>query len=236
MAAALAVLEREEDLRTMAHEELDRWLDQLDAETVKGPTLRDLSERVLATRSQLLSACLEPVIRQPYAAELEQTEAVCGCGRQLRRRRVDAKEISTLHGRLTLPRPYCYCDACGRGFHPVDGRRNGGVGPGAKRKGFDSPCWVRTTVCSMWPAGTRWPTRRSCRARLVSWPCGSPTTRCASRWSPTGRSGSGTCAGTTSPRAKRFWTTTTVRSTCTRPPVRSTARGRWRRTSGPRPR
>src|SRR5881397_3403633 len=268
MAAALAVLEREEDLRTMAHEELDRWLDQLEAETVKGPTLRDLSERVLATRSELLSACLETVICQRYAAELEQTEAVCGCGRQLRRRRVDAKEISTLHGRLTLPRPYFYCDACGRGFHPldaklglapehhqydiqerttrlsaelpygvsheqfehltgvpasphfihdtlnavgeaatlervlpdtdeiarrietarggpgaapcwswratapmrrhghpVDGRRNGGLGPGAKRKGVDYTCWVRTTVFSMWPAGTRWPTRRSCRAR-----------------------------------------------------------------------
>jgi len=122
MAAALAVLEREEDLRTMAHEELDRWLDQLEAETVKGPTLRDLSERVLATRSQLLSACLETVIRRQYAAELEQTEAVCGCGRQLRRRRVDAKEISTLHRRLTLPRPYFYCDACGRGFHPLDAK------------------------------------------------------------------------------------------------------------------
>jgi len=116
------VLEQEEDLRTMAHEELDRWLDQLEAETATGPTLRDISERFLATRSQLLSACLETVIRQQYAAELEQTEAVCGCGRQLRRRRVDAKEISTLHGRLTRHRPYLYCDACGLGFHPLDAK------------------------------------------------------------------------------------------------------------------
>ena len=105
MAAALAVRAREEDLRSMAHEELDRWLDQLDAETAKGPTLREISERFLATRSQLLGACLETVIRQQYAVELQQTEAVCGCGRRLRRRRLDAKEISTLHGCVTLHRP-----------------------------------------------------------------------------------------------------------------------------------
>jgi hypothetical protein len=106
----------------MAHDELDRWLDQLDAETAKGPTLREISERFLATRSQLLSACLETVIRQQYGAELERTEAVCGCGRPLRRRRVDAKEISTLHGCLTLHRPYFYCEACGLGFHPLDAK------------------------------------------------------------------------------------------------------------------
>ncbi len=64
MAPALAVLEREEDLRTMAHDALDRWLDQLDAETATAPTLREISDRFMATRSQLLSACLETVIRQ----------------------------------------------------------------------------------------------------------------------------------------------------------------------------
>lgn len=120
MAPALAVLEREEDLRTMAHDALDRWLDQLDAETATAPTLREISDRFMATRSQLLSACLETVIRQQYAAELAQTEAACACGRRLRRRRLDAKELSTLHGRVTLHRPYFYCDACGVGVHPLD--------------------------------------------------------------------------------------------------------------------
>ncbi len=122
MAPALAVLEREEDLRTMAHDALDRWLDQLDAETATAPTLREISDRFMATRSQLLSACLETVIRQQYAAELEQTEAACACGRRLRRRRLDAKEMSTLHGRVTLHRPYFYCDACGVGCHPLDAK------------------------------------------------------------------------------------------------------------------
>jgi hypothetical protein len=104
----------------MAHDALDAWLDQLAADTAEAPTLLEISERFMATRLTLLSACLETVIRQRYATELHQTEAVCGCGRRLHRRRLDAKEISTLHGRLTLHRPYFYGDACGIGFHPLD--------------------------------------------------------------------------------------------------------------------
>jgi hypothetical protein len=119
MGAALA-LDSQEDLRTMAHEALDAWLDRIEADTTEALTLRDLSERFLATRAQLLGACLEAVIRRQYAADLEQREAVCQCGRRVARRRLDAKEISTLHGRFTVHRPYFYCEACGIGFHPLD--------------------------------------------------------------------------------------------------------------------
>ena len=119
---AAAVLDQQEDVRTMAHDALDAWLDQMDAETAAHPTLLAISERFMATRLTLLGACLDAVIRQQYAADLEQTEAVCGCGRRLRRRRLDAKEISTLHGRVTLERPYFYCDACGTGFHQLDAK------------------------------------------------------------------------------------------------------------------
>src|SRR5712692_3604210 len=122
MGAALAGLDRQEEFRTMAHDALDKWLDQLDTDTPQRPTLREMSDRFTATRSELLGVCLETVIRRQYAAELQQTDAVCACGRRLRRRRVDAKEISTLQGRLTLHRPYFYCDACGVGFHPLDAK------------------------------------------------------------------------------------------------------------------
>lgn len=122
MGTAAATLDWPEDLRTMAHDALDAWLDQVEAETGETPTLLEISERFLATRLQLLGACLETVIRQQYAADLEQTEAVCECGRRLARRRLDAKEISTLHGRVTLHRPYFYCDTCGVGFHPLDAK------------------------------------------------------------------------------------------------------------------
>src|SRR2546428_14165446 len=89
MGAALAVVDGREDLRIMAHDALDKWLDQIEAETATTPTLREISERFLATRAELLGACLEAVIRRPYAAELQQTEAVCACGRRVRRRPVE---------------------------------------------------------------------------------------------------------------------------------------------------
>jgi len=111
-----------EEVRTMAHDALDRWLDQLEADTSDAPTLREISERFLHTRHTVLSACLETIIRQRYAKDLQQTEAVCPCGRRLFRRRLDAKEISTLHGRFILHRPYFYCDVCDIGFHPVDAK------------------------------------------------------------------------------------------------------------------
>ena len=122
MGAALAVRNRQEDGRTMAHDALDAWLDHVEAETAGQPTLLEISERFMATRQQMLGACLETVIRQRYATDLAQTEAECSCGRRLCRRRLDPKEISTLHGRVTLHRPYFYCDTCGIGFHPLDAK------------------------------------------------------------------------------------------------------------------
>jgi hypothetical protein len=95
MGATLALaLPTPKDGRTMAHDALDAWLDRLETETATPLTLREISERFMASRQALLSACLETVLRQQYAADLEQREAVCGCGRRLRRRRLDAKEIS----------------------------------------------------------------------------------------------------------------------------------------------
>ena len=122
MGALAAIRDRQEALRTMAHDALDAWLDRLEADTAETPTLLELSERFLQTRLELLGPCLEAVIRERYAADLQQTEAVCGCGRRCVRRRFDAKEMSTLHGRFTLHRPYFYCDVCQQGFHPLDAK------------------------------------------------------------------------------------------------------------------
>src|SRR2546428_7715612 len=120
MGAALAVVDGREDLRIMAHDALDKWLDQIEAETATTPTLREISERFLATRAELLGACLEAVIRRQYAAELQQTEAVCACGRRLRRRRLDAEEKATLPGRVTPHRPHFYCAPGGPRLHPPE--------------------------------------------------------------------------------------------------------------------
>jgi len=104
----------------MAHDALDAWLDQLEADTAETPTLRAISERFLQRRHARLGACLDAVIRRRYATELQPTDAVCDCGRRLVRRRFDAKQVSTLQGTITLHRPCFYCDVCERGCHPLD--------------------------------------------------------------------------------------------------------------------
>lgn len=111
-----------EEARAMAHEALDKMLDELEAEGAGSPTLRDLSERLMVSRLDLLAACLETALKRRYAAELKQKEAPCPCGRTLRTWRSDSKEISTLHGRIILFRPYFYCRSCGKGFHPLDAK------------------------------------------------------------------------------------------------------------------
>lgn len=120
--AALPLLRtfRDEVARKMAHEALDELLDDLEAEVGNSPTLRELSERLMISRQELLATCLETALEQRYAAELKQKEMACACGKALRSWRSDPKELSTLHGRITIHRPYFYCRPCGKGFHPLD--------------------------------------------------------------------------------------------------------------------
>lgn len=111
---------RDKDARKMAHEALDKLLDDLEAEGENSPTLRSLSERLMNSRQDLLTACLETALKRRYAAELKQKEMECACGRSLRSWRSDPREVSTLHGRFILDRPYFYCRGCVKGFHPLD--------------------------------------------------------------------------------------------------------------------
>src|SRR5260370_35087183 len=97
-----------EEVRTRAHDALDAWLDQLEADTTAdAPTLREISERFIQTRLTLLGSCREAVIRRRYAADLQQTDGVCSCARRLGRRRLHPREIPTLQGTFTRPHPWC---------------------------------------------------------------------------------------------------------------------------------
>lgn len=112
-----------EEVRALAHEAMDQWLDALAPffETGKKTTLRELSNHFTATRSQLFGACMEAAIEKHYADELDRQWFECPrCARGLKRIRLDSKEFSTLHGRFVLKRPYFYCPDCREGFHPLD--------------------------------------------------------------------------------------------------------------------
>lgn len=85
------------------------------------PTLEQLSGHIGATRAQFLGSCLQAVldhIQEKYA-DLRKTSCP-SCGKTLYRKRMEPKEISTLHGQAQLSRPYFYCADCRQGFHPLD--------------------------------------------------------------------------------------------------------------------
>jgi hypothetical protein len=96
MGAALALVPRPADnLRTMAHDALDQWLDQMLTAGGAAPSLLELSEHALTTRHTVLATGFDAIIRERFAADLDQVQAVCGCGRRLARHRLDPRTIST---------------------------------------------------------------------------------------------------------------------------------------------
>ncbi len=126
MGCACRSLERVDalsEVRTMAHQHLDAWLDQLAPlfEQPRAPTLQELSGLFTRTRSQLLGGCLQALTEALYGELREQRQIDCpGCAKRLSRKRLDPKQLNTLQGTFTLERPYFYCQDCNRGYHPLD--------------------------------------------------------------------------------------------------------------------
>jgi hypothetical protein len=107
----------------MAHQALDEWLEGLKPlfEQAKPPTLMDLSAEFMRTRGSLLGDCLQALAEQLHGQYRHQQQADCpGCDKCLNRKRMDPKTVTTLHGPVTLSRPYFHCRDCQIGFHPLD--------------------------------------------------------------------------------------------------------------------
>ncbi len=112
-----------EEARSLAHEALDQWFDQLVPlfENGKKPTITDLSDRFSDTRGELMGAVMKAMVKKAYHHHLHQEHADCPeCARVFKRKRFDRKTLSTLHGEFTLDRPYFYCTVCKIGYHPLD--------------------------------------------------------------------------------------------------------------------
>jgi hypothetical protein len=96
-------------VREQAHRALDGWLDGL-APLLSGgqpPTLLALSDHFFASRPQLLGSCLQAVLDHIVEAYGQLTRTDCPhCGRHLYRKRMEDKQITTLHGTARLRRPY----------------------------------------------------------------------------------------------------------------------------------
>lgn len=112
-----------EQFRTMIHDEVDKWVDELLPlfEEGKQPTLMEISELFTKTRQKFLGACVQRLIEQKYGELLNQEYAPCPqCGKRCRKRKDHAKDIQTMQGPGSLTRPWFYCTSCSHGFSPVD--------------------------------------------------------------------------------------------------------------------
>ena len=99
----------------MVHKAADQWVDGFAPlfEQDTPPELFALSEHVQTTRLELLGACMKAAIEKFYTSYLEQQWADCPlCDKQLHRKRVEPKTISTAQGQFVLDRPYFYCRDC----------------------------------------------------------------------------------------------------------------------------
>jgi hypothetical protein len=112
-----------EEARTLAHDALDRWFDQVAPVFANGQklTISDLSRQFSETRGGLMGAMMRSMVEKAYHHHLHQKHAPCPCcGQIFKRKRYDRKTLSTLHGEFNLNRPYFFCTTCKHGFHPLD--------------------------------------------------------------------------------------------------------------------
>ena len=123
LALSIPIFDPLEEFRKVAYKAIDEWTEKFRDffERDKPPTISEISDRFTQTRHLFLEACFEGLVTRLAEESLKQRHAKCPkCQRPLPRKRVDKKEISTLHGSFTIERPYFYCTDCRHGFHPMD--------------------------------------------------------------------------------------------------------------------
>lgn len=112
-----------DSVRAMIRQEADKFVDLLAPLLTKmaNPTVQELSDLLLTTRSVLLGGIMKALAVEATGRHGEATHADCPrCAKRVQRMRLDDKTVSTLHGALDLQRPYFYCKPCKLGFHPLD--------------------------------------------------------------------------------------------------------------------
>jgi hypothetical protein len=120
---AFAEVDPFEELQQNVVAVVQGWLEQFRPMVERGeqPTIQQLSALFMKTRGELLGGCMKAVIEELYRPFFNETTTACPlCDRILTRKRIDAKECSTMQGEFGLGRPYFHCPPCGWGGHPVD--------------------------------------------------------------------------------------------------------------------
>jgi len=104
------------EFRATAHKALDEWIDELEEsfESNPAPNVMDFSEIFQQSRAKLLAPSMKASIERLFPSFLEQEWVQSPrCDRQLRRTRLESKQVSTLQGSFVLKRPYFFVSTVG---------------------------------------------------------------------------------------------------------------------------
>ncbi|HDN80138.1 MAG TPA: ISKra4 family transposase [Chloroflexi bacterium] len=109
------------EARQELHKRFDRWLDAVEEQVPKEPTLEQVTQVVFEMRQELTGMITEVLVGQAHAEALEQQTMPCPhCGRMLHARGSPNRTVETMVGAVSLSRPYFYCVRCQEGFYPLD--------------------------------------------------------------------------------------------------------------------
>lgn len=110
----------QQDWRRSYLEWLTTVLDQMESGTAMGK-LWDITGAILENRCDILGRMALGLIESRYRHLLDQEVFSCpSCGKTLKSRGKQRREIETRIGKIALERPYFYCTDCGKGFYPLD--------------------------------------------------------------------------------------------------------------------
>lgn len=124
----------EERWRQAGYQAVDEMVKKIKDQIVE-KDFQEISELMRQEGQSITGAILQEVIRSRSMAEKARQSYVCPeCGRTLRgQRKLRQRTVESLHGEISIERPYFYCKACERGYQPLDEAL--GIAP--QRKQYD---------------------------------------------------------------------------------------------------
>lgn len=124
----------EERWRQAGYQAVDEMVKKI-KDKVEDKDFQEISELLHKEGQSITGAILQEVISSRSIAEKARQNYVCPeCGRSLsRQRKLRPRTIESLHGEISIERPYFYCKGCKRGYQPLDEAL--GIAP--QRKQYD---------------------------------------------------------------------------------------------------
>ncbi len=112
-----------EELRSMAHDHLDKSLEKLRPlfSREDKPDLWEISEAIQEIKQDLSGAIVQEAAHALHQDSAHQEVSSCpNCKKQLKKIRDTSRHIETKNGSSHLTRAYFYCNDCKIGFSPLD--------------------------------------------------------------------------------------------------------------------